>query len=80
MEEKDFSTGCDWEKAAGGRQQATEISTAKLRRAMRKIAAKQGDFTVFGLVMRADDPGSWDLVVSAPCMRPHPTVAAAPKA
>ena len=42
------------------------ISTAKLRRAMREIAAKKGDFTLFGLVMRADAPGTWDLVVSAP--------------
>ena len=42
------------------------ISTAKLRKAMREIAAKKGDFTLFGLFMRADAPGTWDLVVSAP--------------
>lgn len=33
---------------------------------MRDIAAKKGDFTLFGLFMRADAPGTWDLVVSAP--------------
>jgi hypothetical protein len=42
------------------------ISTVKLRKAMRKIAAKKGNFTLFGLFMRADSPGTWDLVVSAP--------------
>jgi hypothetical protein len=42
------------------------ISTPKLRRAMREIAAKKGDFTLFGLFRRADSPGNWDLVVSAP--------------
>lgn len=42
------------------------ISTTKLRKAMRKIAAKKGNFTLFGLFMRADAPGTWDLVVSAP--------------
>ena len=33
---------------------------------MREIAAKKGQFTLFGLFMRADAPGKWDLVVSAP--------------
>jgi len=42
------------------------ISTARLRKAMREIAAKKGDFTLFGLFKRADAPGTWDLVVSAP--------------
>ena len=42
------------------------ISTNKLRKAMREITAKKGDFTLFGLFMRADAPGTWDLVVSAP--------------
>src|SRR5712691_8406089 len=42
------------------------ISTVKLRKAMREIAAKKGDFTLFALFMRADAPGTWDLVVSAP--------------
>lgn len=42
------------------------ISTARLRKAMRDIAAKKGNFTLFGLFMRADAPGTWDLVVSAP--------------
>ena len=42
------------------------ISTDKLRKAMREIAATKGDFTFFGLFLRADAPGTWDLVVSAP--------------
>ncbi len=42
------------------------IATNKLRRAMREIAAEKGEFTLFGLFMRADAPGTWDLVVSAP--------------
>jgi len=42
------------------------ISTNKLRKAMQEIAAKKGDFALFGLFMRADAPGTWDLVVSAP--------------
>jgi len=40
---------------------------------MHEIAGKKGPFTLFGLFMRAgapfmraDDPGTWDLVVSAP--------------
>ena len=41
------------------------IATSKLRKAMHEIAAKKGDFTLFALVMRADAPGTWDLVVSA---------------
>jgi hypothetical protein len=41
------------------------ISTKKLRKAMQDIAAKKGDFALFGLFMRAEAPGTWDLVVSA---------------
>ena len=33
---------------------------------MRDIAAEKGEFTLFGLFMRGDAPGTWDLVVSAP--------------
>lgn len=42
------------------------IAIGSLRKAMHEIAAKKGDFTLFGLVMRSDAPGTWDLVVSAP--------------
>ena len=42
------------------------INTNVLRKAMHEIAAKRGDFTLFALLMRADGPGTWDLVVSAP--------------
>lgn len=49
------------------------IATRDLRKAMHEIASLKGDFTLFALFMRpeapfmrADDPGTWDLVVSAP--------------
>jgi hypothetical protein len=42
------------------------IAISSLRKAMPEIAAKKGDFTLFGLFMRSDAPGTWDLVVSAP--------------
>lgn len=42
------------------------IPTSVLRDAMHEIAAKKGDFTLFALFRRADAPGTWDLVVSAP--------------
>lgn len=42
------------------------IPTSTLRKAMHDIAGKKGEFTLFGLFMRSDAPGTWDLVVSAP--------------
>jgi hypothetical protein len=42
------------------------IPTSTLKKAMHDIAAQKGPFTLFGLFMRADGPGRWDLVVSAP--------------
>jgi hypothetical protein len=39
---------------------------SKLRDAMNSIAGQKGDFALFGLFMRADSPGRWDLVVAAP--------------
>ena len=42
------------------------IAMGRLRKAMRDIAAEKGEFTLFGLFMRADAPGTWDLVVAAP--------------
>ena len=42
------------------------IATSALRDAMHDIAAKKGDFTLFAFFRRADAPGTWDLVVSAP--------------
>ena len=38
----------------------------QLRHAMAAIAEKKGDFALFGVFMRADAPGRWDLVVAAP--------------
>ena len=42
------------------------ITTDRLRKAMRDISAKKGEFTFFALLMRSDAPGTWDLVVAAP--------------
>lgn len=42
------------------------ITGSRLRSAMRRIAETKGDFTLFALFMRSDNPGKWDLVVSAP--------------
>lgn len=41
------------------------IDIEKLRRAMREISAKKGDFTLFALFRREDAPEGWDLVVSS---------------
>ena len=42
------------------------IATTKLRKAMHDIAVRKGDFTLFGVFMRAGAPDTWDLVVAAP--------------
>lgn len=41
------------------------IATETLRAAMHGISQEKGEFTLFGLFMRPDAPGTWDLVVSA---------------
>lgn len=43
------------------------IDTMRLRERMHKIEAKKKErFRLFGLFMREDSPGKWDLVISAP--------------
>lgn len=42
------------------------MTNASLRKAMRAIARKKGDFTLFAIVRRSDAFGGWDLVVCAP--------------
>jgi hypothetical protein len=49
------------------------MTVADLHKAMHKIAERKGDFTLLGLFLRANapfpqpnEPGSWDLVASAP--------------
>ena len=42
------------------------IATGVFRKAMNEIASRKGDFTLFALLRRANAPGTWDLVVSAP--------------
>ena len=38
----------------------------KLRDVASQLEAERGAFTLFGLFMREDSPGQWDLVLSAP--------------
>jgi hypothetical protein len=42
------------------------IDRCALRNAMHEIADRKGDLTLFALFLRADAPGTWDPVVSAP--------------
>lgn len=42
------------------------IDIEKFRKAMRDIAARKGDFTLFAFFRREDAPDGWDLVVSSP--------------
>jgi len=41
-------------------------SLVSLKEAMEVIAKKRPPLTLFALLMRADSPGKWDLVVAAP--------------
>ena len=42
------------------------IPTDELRHFMKRVEARKGRFTLFGVFMREDSPGPQDLVVSAP--------------
>jgi hypothetical protein len=42
------------------------IQIEKLQKFMKKIEARKGPFTLFGVFMREESPGLWDLVVAAP--------------
>lgn len=42
------------------------IDINRLRKAMRHISSKKGDFTLFALFKRENGLGKWDLIVSAP--------------
>jgi len=42
------------------------IETEKLHKFMKQIEARKGRFTLFGLFLREDSPGLWDLVLAAP--------------
>ena len=42
------------------------IKIEKLQKLMKQVEARKGRFTLFGVFMREDSPGLWDLVVSAP--------------
>jgi hypothetical protein len=42
------------------------IDVSDFRSGMRDIAVLKGDFALFALLKRANAPGTWDLVVSAP--------------
>ena len=42
------------------------ISKAKLKQFIEQVEEQKGRFTLFGIFVREDSPGLWDLVVSAP--------------
>jgi hypothetical protein len=42
------------------------IKIEKLQKLMKQVEARKGRFTLFGVFMRENSPGLWDLVVSAP--------------
>jgi len=42
------------------------IETEKLQKFMKQVEARKGRFTLFGLFLREDSPGLWDLVLAAP--------------
>jgi hypothetical protein len=42
------------------------IKTEKLQSFMKQMEARNGRFTLFGLFLREDSPGLWDLVLAAP--------------
>lgn len=42
------------------------IQTHAVHKAMRDIAKKKGDFWLFGMFMRTEAAGSWELVAAAP--------------
>ncbi len=42
------------------------IETEKLQKFMKQMEARKGRFTLFGLFLREDSPGLWDLVLAAP--------------
>ena len=42
------------------------IQTEKLRKFMKQVEARKGRFTLFGVFLREDSPGLWDLVLAAP--------------
>lgn len=46
------------------------IDKEKFLKAMREIAAKKGDFTLFALFRLEDGPYGWDLVVSSSWLEP----------
>jgi hypothetical protein len=43
-----------------------KIDIDKLQELMRRVSAEKGEFTLFGLFMRAEAPDKWDLVLSSP--------------
>jgi hypothetical protein len=42
------------------------IDIDKLRQLMRDLSKEKGEFSLFGLFLRAEAPDKWDLVVSSP--------------
>ena len=42
------------------------IQIEKFRRVMEEVSAERGEFVFFGLFLREEAPGTWDVVISAP--------------
>ena len=45
------------------------INPEKLRSLMERVEARRGRFTLFGVFLREDSPGLWDLVIAAPWLQ-----------
>ena len=43
----------------------------KIRDVELAISTQKGEFELFGIFLRDDSAGRWDLIVSAPWLRPH---------
>src|SRR5229473_2174665 len=57
----------DWHcNFSGDSFEGVMIETEKLQKFMKQMEARKGRFTLFGLFLREDSPGLWDLVLAAP--------------
>lgn len=56
----------DMIKFGEGNLGSTMIKIEKLQKLMKQVEARKGPFTLFGVFMREESPGLWDLVLSAP--------------
>ncbi len=50
---------------------SVEQMVDKLQAIEKEMSAERGDFALFGLFLREEAPGRWDLLVSAPWLAAH---------